>query len=88
MTCASFGRTKRIIVAANASVNPIVRAEPASPGGFHERDHECQDAPGCDVVDSRTGDGDRTERGVRQVAIFKDPGEHRKGSDAHRNTDE
>src|ERR1051326_1883122 len=55
---------------------------------LHECDNECENAPGGNIVDSRTSDRDRPELSLRQAAVFKNSGEHRKGGDAHRDPDE
>ena len=54
----------------------------------HDRDDECQHAPGDDIVERGAGDRHRAERGFLKIPLGQNPRQHRKRGDAHRGSHE
>ena len=50
---------------------------------MHHRRQDGQQQPGTDVINRCARNGHGSEAGSQQVALLQNPGEHRKGGDAH-----
>ena len=46
--------------------------------GPGDADHQCEHAPGGDIIDSRAGNGHRADLAFMQIALGEDPGQHGK----------